>query len=276
VTEFDSVIPPGGAGKVTASIDSTKFKGPVTKSVTVTSNDPKNARVSLRLKADIMVPVDVRPRDRVYLSGKASALEPQELMIVAMNGQPFNILEVKKREDSLNVVITPAPESAEKRADGTVADKGKAKKGAVAGGYSAYKAVVSVSDKAKVGRLADVIQLVTDHPKAGTVEIRVNGKIDGNINVRPTALYFLGSTSAKPTTSQELRLTQRPEGGLKITKVSSDNPDFTAELSAVEEGMEYLIKVDRLASSTGRAQGKLLVSTNDPLQPTIEVPIVAR
>jgi len=36
VTEFDKVIPPGGVGKVTASLNTFPYKGPITQSVQVT------------------------------------------------------------------------------------------------------------------------------------------------------------------------------------------------------------------------------------------------
>jgi len=39
VTEFDKVIPTGGVEKVTASLDTTHYKGPISKGITVTTND---------------------------------------------------------------------------------------------------------------------------------------------------------------------------------------------------------------------------------------------
>lgn len=277
MAEFDSVIPPGGVGKVVASVDSTKFKGPVTKTVTVHANDPNNPRVSLRLKAEILVPIDVRPRDRVSFAGKPGALEPQEVFVVAMDGKPFNVKAIDKQNEAISVALEPAPDQAVPMADGTKPEAGKTPEGYVAGGYAAYKATVSVASTVAVGRLLDTVRLETDHPKAGSVDIRVLGNVTGNVVVRPSSLYFLGSPDEDGTRSSEVRLIKRPEGGLAVKSIRTDNPDFVASLAPVEEGKEYKVTVKHVGASTGTTiAAKLFVETNDPLQPTIEVKLVAR
>jgi hypothetical protein len=277
VAEFDSVVPPGGQGKVTASIDSAKFKGPISKSVTLYSNDPANERVLLRLSAEILVPIDVRPRDRIYVRGKADSLGPQELLLVAMDGEPFTIREVQKQSDALSLKVTPAPESALERADGKKAPKAKkAPKDALAGGHAAYQLVVTFAADAPPGNFSDRLRVMTDHPKMPTIDITVSGRLEGDVSIRPERLFFL-SRGGTSTTQQELNLAKRPAGGLAITKVTSTNPSFTANLRTVEEGFEYVVEVNRATDAVGQTgQAQLIIETNDPRQSRIEVPIVAR
>ena len=46
-----------------------RYRGPISKAVTVYSNDPNNARASLRLKGRILVPIEVRPSEHISMDG---------------------------------------------------------------------------------------------------------------------------------------------------------------------------------------------------------------
>src|ERR1051326_4297442 len=51
VADFDKVIKPGATGKVTAHVDTTAFAGPISKSVTLETNDPNTPTAQLTLHA---------------------------------------------------------------------------------------------------------------------------------------------------------------------------------------------------------------------------------
>ena len=271
------MIPPGGQGQVTASIDSTRFKGPISKSVTLYTNDPANERSVLTLKAQILVPIDVRPRDRVVLRGKPAEMQPTVLHLVAAEGNPFDILEVSKQREDVQVAIKPAPElepgADEKAKKGK---KAKPRKDAVASGHSAYEMTITIAPDAQPGRVAERIRLTTTHPKMANIDISVSGKIDGNITVMPERLFFLSKNGASAT-HQELKISKRPEGGLEIKKITSTDATFEAKLVPISEGKEYKVEVNRTAEGVGsQATAQLIIETNDPLQPKIEVPLLAR
>jgi hypothetical protein len=274
VTGFDPVIPPGGAGKVNVSIKTNRYRGTITKSVAVYSNDPKNKRASLRLKGTILVPIEVRPSDRVNISGKVGEIKPKELLLVSRDGEPFDILTMRKLSNRLEVALEPAPGSAEKRADGSKAPSRKPAKDAVAGGHAAYKATLSIAEDAPMGRLLDTVVLTTNHPKEPRLQIAVNGRVDGDLVVRPLALYFPVRGRGQPALQQELRLTRRPAGGLEVLGMESTHPDFVPSLHEVAEGLEYRIEVKRPEAKAGsRAEATLKIRTNVGL---VEVPISAR
>jgi hypothetical protein len=62
VASFDPEIAPGGQGKVTATVKTEKFNGPIEKSVTVTTSDPANPTVVLKVKAKVVEGKDAAPR----------------------------------------------------------------------------------------------------------------------------------------------------------------------------------------------------------------------
>lgn len=279
MAEFDSAIPPGGQGQVTASIDSTRFKNKISKSVTLFTNDPANERIILRMSAEIMVPVDVRPNDRIVVRGKPGELKAQELWLVSSTGETFDITKVEKRRDDLSISFEPAPELAVTPSDDVAKKneaKGKSDKGVAASGHSSYKMTVKIAPNARPGTMADRIRLTTTHEKMTTIDISVSGKLEGNITVRPERLFFL-SANGTSTQRQELRLTKRPEGGLEIKRITSTDSTFETKLVPVSEGKEYLIEVVRIEAAVGTpASARLMIETNDPMQPVIEVAITAR
>src|SRR5262245_42033764 len=59
VASFDEAIPPGKAGKVTAQLHTESYRGPVEKEIVVTSDDPENRTMALRLKATIVGSVEI-------------------------------------------------------------------------------------------------------------------------------------------------------------------------------------------------------------------------
>src|ERR1041385_2705191 len=61
VADFDKVIKPGETGKVTAHVDTTAFAGPISKSVTLETNDPNTPTAQLTLHAIVKPYVEAYP-----------------------------------------------------------------------------------------------------------------------------------------------------------------------------------------------------------------------
>jgi len=274
VAGFDPVILPGGEGKVTVSVSTTGFAGPVSKAVTVYSNDPKNSTAFLRLKGTIQVAVEVRPSESIDISGAAGAVAPREVLIVSRDGEPFDILSVDKRSPHLQVALAPAPEAAEPRADGSRAPARAAAGAAVAGGHAAYRLTLTVAGSAPIGPLADTIVLKTSQPKAPQIQIRVNGRINSDVAVRPMALRFQASATGEPTRKMEVVVSRRPAGGLEILGVESTSPDFVPTVQVVEKGLEYRIEVER-PEERARVRGEATLRVRTSLG-VVEVPMTAR
>jgi hypothetical protein len=274
VAGFDPVILPGGEGKVTVTVSTARYRGPVSKAITVYSNDPKNSRASLVIKGTILVPIEVRPSENIDVAGAAGAVEPREVLIVSRDGEPFDILSVGKRLDHLRVALAPAPEAAEARADGRRAPARRPAEGAVAGGHAAYRLTLTVAGDAPIGRLADVIVLATSHPKEPQLQIRVSGRISGDVVVRPQALYFQVLGPGEPVRKQEVHLVRRPAGGLEILGVESTSPDFVPSVHVVAEGLEYRIDVER-PEEKARVRGEATLRVHTSVG-VIEVPMSAR
>jgi hypothetical protein len=71
VASYDEAIPPGQAGKITATLKTEAARGPIEKSITVTSNDDSRGPVNLRLRAQVVGSVEFLPRAGLLLPAGA-------------------------------------------------------------------------------------------------------------------------------------------------------------------------------------------------------------
>src|SRR5512140_2601216 len=86
VTEFDKQIAPGKSGKITATVNTSNFSGPIQKTISVTTNDAKLANFQLTIKATVKSILNVEPS------------EYQQLGLV-FKGQPMEKVFTLKSED---------------------------------------------------------------------------------------------------------------------------------------------------------------------------------
>jgi hypothetical protein len=274
VAGFDPVILPGGEGKIAVTVQTDRYRGPVSKGVTIYSNDPDNARALVRVKGNILVPVEVLPRARAHFVGKVEEMKPQEFTIVARNGEPFDILKMANNSEYLDATVQPAPEEAKPRADGSKAPYRAPAAGADLGGYAAYKAVVKVVGSPPMGRFQGRITLTLNHPKEPRLDLNVTGRIDGGFAFHPQTLFFRARQGGEPMLKQEVRISRRPQGGLEILDVESTSPDFVPSVKVVAEGFEYRVVLTRPQATARKwGQGILRVRTNHGYA---EIPFSAR
>jgi len=269
VTEFDKVIPPGGVGKVTASLDTSHYKGPITKSVQVTTNDAARMGVTLTLKADVVSVIDVTPTDAPRLQGKVGELKPMELTVSAADGKPFDVLRVEA-DPILAASVKPIPGAPQPAA--TAGKKKPAQGAPLAAGSSRYLVTLTPTETVTVGRLLATVTLVTNHPKAERIPLSATLLVTGPLTVSPERLFVRSPTTAHV---QHVKVT-KPEGGepLKILGVESSDPDFTASATAVREGREYDVTVSYTGKpGRGVVKAQITVKTNEPRQSAIVIPI---
>ena len=68
MASFDEAILPGQAGKVTASIRTDGYSGPISKPIAVRTNDPARPALTLTLRATVVASVNFYPGRNLVLS----------------------------------------------------------------------------------------------------------------------------------------------------------------------------------------------------------------
>ncbi|MDB4663794.1 DUF1573 domain-containing protein [Verrucomicrobia bacterium] len=91
--EFSKSIEPGRSGIIPIKLSTTRFKGPLSKSVTVTSNDPKHPTSFLQIKGKVWMPVVVDPQVAAFPALKS--LTGEKTSIIKVTSQVETQMQIK-------------------------------------------------------------------------------------------------------------------------------------------------------------------------------------
>jgi hypothetical protein len=153
-------------GKVTASLDTSHYKGRVEKSIVVRTGDPGTNPVMLQLKADIVSLIDVTPSETPVVRTTVGAATPTEVTVATTDGKAFDILAVQA-DASVGVTVQPAPGA------GTAGRRVKrSHDGPLAAGSNRYLVTITPKPEVPVGESVANVTLTTNRPKAEKVPIR--------------------------------------------------------------------------------------------------------
>lgn len=196
MAHFDRAVPPGGEGKITLRVNLMGYEGPVSKTATVSCNDPRNQRALLTMKGTVKPLIAVRPNRYVQFQGPAERLAPAAVELVA-NPQTF---QVQKTEDNLQGKVSYKLETIE---------EGKH-----------YRLLIT--NESKEGNYAGFIKVLTDHPGKPELIIRVNGRIEGTIAVKPSAVVVGKPAAQQPVRPGKVVVVNNRGESFQITRLSYD------------------------------------------------------
>jgi hypothetical protein len=252
IAHADDTIAPGATGTVTATVDTVNYRGPIAKSVRIASDDPANGSIGLTIKAQIVPALAITPTDSPLLRGAAAELKPVELVLAANDGQPFDVLRADA-DPVLTVHVTPDPAATPPK--------------------TRYLIAIAVRPDAHAGRSGPIVTLVTSHPHAPPLTLRVNLDVTPAVAVEPKGVLLRASS---PDEVQHVRIT-KASGPLAITGVEPSDPGLVATITPVTPDHVYdLVVRYGGAPPHGLTRSKVTVRTDDPGQPAIVVSVTVR
>ena len=262
VAEFTKVVKAGESGTVDATIDTKRFRGPISKTITVTSNDPVNAKVHLQAKATVKPFVDMLPSQHVFLRADRGEAATKTVTLVSFEDDLDLKIETIESSDPLITVTSASIE------EGMTDDAGDPVEGD-------FALTVTLSETAPVGRVSGTVDVFTNSTKVEKLTIQVRGNVRGLVQVRPSRI-FLGNLpeNVEEPIKKTIRVTHRRGGGLEIQKVESSFDGITTEVNPVDDGaaFEVLLTIDG-ELPRGTLDEQVTIFTNDADEPEIEVRI---
>lgn len=262
VADFDREIPPGKTGTVRATLDTSEFSGPISKSILIMTNDPENPTVTAVIKTVVHPYVEVLPRALVRFN--AIQHEPMVQKVVVVSGDDDKSFEVTGVESSvpfLKATVRPLG------ADELLAGKSSRQ----------FEIALSMTEDAPVGPVNAVLDVHTNHPKAKNIPVKVYGVIRSLLHVTPSQVQF-GSVEAKKRPGRNLIVVNNRTGGVKVavTEASVNDPAFAAEVTTIEEGRRYQVTITIKPDATpGTRNAVLTLETTDTEFPELKVPVRA-
>jgi hypothetical protein len=257
VATFDASIAPGASGKVRVELDPVALLGPVSKIVTLFTNDPAAPEVRLTLKAAVKPALAMKPGYVRYLYVQKEQTGVVTQTVWATDGADFRIVAVKSPYSFVKTSFWEAkPE--ERLPD----HPGKQ-----------WKISTTIEPDAPVGPLAKMVEITTDHPRQKDLELPVSGFVRPIIAVTPPD-GDLGTRKRGEPFNGTLKVQNFATEPIAVTEVTSDIKGLGVKFETVTEGRVYRVQVILAPDiPIGPFSGKIQIKTASPKIPVIDVPL---
>ena len=242
-------IPPGGEGKIDATLRTGARGGKTTKTITVTTNDPDQRTTQLKLSAEVQVALALEPYLINFGRFKKGEAPVRYVSVIGDDKDSAKIISAEAKQKSLKVELNP--KGFENNKDNRIK--------------------ISVLPDMKVGQFRDVIAVTTDHKANKNMNISVFGEVIGDIVVTPRSFSF-GFFERGKAPEKIVTLKANLPATFKVLKAESTAPEVTVENVTVKEGAEYQIKA-RIKDTFDKdsLRGNIVITTDNKEQPTIEI-----
>jgi hypothetical protein len=242
-----STIGPGETSEIATSLDTTSEHGPTTRTITVATNDPKAQSIVLTLKGDIRQPVDAEPAEVAFGVVKHGTEAVRQVTIIPLVHDPnFKVESASNENRDIKVALAPRPQG---------------EQGAIL--------TVTLLKTMPAGGFADMVKVTTSREP---INVSVFGEVQGDLALKPVQVSF-GVVEHRQPAQQYARLVNTGPRPIKVISVASTNRNVAATVQPITPGREYKITLQLQPNSPdGALRGMLAIKTDDPNQPTINLP----
>ena len=119
----------GKSGQIEAKIKTDSFSGPIKKTITVATNDPRNLSVELSIKAIVEPEIAVSDSAVFFENIAAGKAAVREVILTIPESKPIKILSVASKDPSVDVRVESIPGSNGKKMRLSATQKADAKPG---------------------------------------------------------------------------------------------------------------------------------------------------
>jgi opacity protein-like surface antigen len=250
-------LKPGEKGELMFTVNLGAAKGSLEKHINVPSNDPQSPNINLGIKVTVQQVFDVNPT---------------QVMIGDVHlGEKTNVTVQVHRNDGKKLSITKTE---------VAGDFAKARVEAGENEQSA-KVLIDVAGQGAPRRFTDQVKLFVDGADQPSVTIFLTGRLAGDVNVTPEALYWgvqdpekwPGSYPEGMTTRKISITAGQNVKALELTNLTSSLKEVTLELVAGEKGKSYTLVAKLAESPKESTRGTISFDTNLPTQPKVVLPV---
>ena len=254
VADFDKSIAPGADGKIHAIVHTTAYRGQIVKTLDVSTNDPAQPNVVLHMRANITSVIEILPADLPTLELKLGQPTSVDL---ELRVHPGSAVDVTGVDASANYVKTDLTGPVE-----------------LPGGGKSYKVHVTVQKDAPQGRTVFAVSARTTSTREP--ELSVTMICDKGILSIPESLFFGSISPRTPLPQTQAFTVLKHDGTFHVTKIDTTDPALQVVQQSALDGKQYQFLVTyRGGWPLGAMRGRITLTTDDPDQPHIEIPVMA-
>lgn len=243
-------LKPGEKTKINVSLKTLTNQGPLSKPVTVATNDPITPSFVLTISGKVTQPF--RPAVTELNFGslrKGEAVEPKSFEILTNGTQSITDIKVDNEQVKASFEQLPAAENRQ-----------------------GYKITVRIDGPLPVGQLRALMSVGTTVASQKLITIPVLALIDGEIAVKPRTFNF-GKIKKGDTTTKTVEIEKAGAADLKIESITvKPEGAFTAKLETVTEGKSYKIVLGVAPEAKAEySRGTVMIKTNCPGETDLQV-----
>jgi hypothetical protein len=264
-------VPPGKEGKIELAVEHTDgYAGEVSKSASVSTNDPRQPNFSLILRArfkfeapptaPVVAPLNpnpvfmVEPGERWITSSLTGSSSSNTLYLFNAGNALIHAKSVNPGGGSFTATLQPIQDG--KR----------------------YQLNVTSNPALKPGHYLQTLKVLTDSAAQPEVNIELDLTVFPKVFASPNEIRMPPlplTPDVAAVTWPTIYIRKVREQGLKIKSYSTTLPFLKLELSTETEGQVYKIQIslDTTKIKPGQYSGKIRVETNDADVPVLEVPL---
>jgi len=269
VADYDKVIKPGMSGKVRAHVDTTAFTGPISKPVTIQTNDPNTPTSQLTIHAVVKPYVEAYPAGFVRYIMIQGDVQTQSIKLYSEEDEPFKIVSIEI-PDAIKEYVKVTSKLIEEPTE--LVQGGKQ-------GQAQYKLDITLGGPtSQVGPLSEKIKIVTNSKNQPEYSISVTGVVRPSISVSQSLVNFGEVAPADAEASRSVVVKSNDKAAaatFQVTRVESSIPKvITAEMAKTDRPGEYEVRL-RVAKDAkpGDLDGSVTIYTSDKINPVVTLPI---
>lgn len=259
IGKFDKVIKPGQEGKITLTIDTKAFSGPISKTAVVLTNDPAKSQFSLSLSAYVKPYVEVVPWGFFRIQGLVGE-EATSFLILGSDEPNFKPVKIEVPQSYLSTTMVPATEK--ERVEG----KGKTQ----------WKVTLKADKTAPAGIPSGEVKVTTGIAKQPELIIKVSGIINESVGVLPSQVTFGTFDPKNGGITREIDVVNRnpKNGAFKVTSAESGVPGVVTEVKSSDNTkVKVVVSIDPKVIKKGPFDNWITIRTNDAVKSEIKVPL---
>ncbi len=246
----------GEIGIITATFNPRNYKRAVTKTVTITSNDPLKRRVILALKAYVIIPIVVNNSNLNFGEVRVGNSKSMTIKIQSGTVKKFNIKNVNIPPALPFIGYTSKKEEGEGRTSYALTFTAKP----ISGNYKSFSGIIKIN---------------TDSNEAPVLRLTTRGIVLGPIDFYPRT----ASLAAKKGNyyNYSISFSSNQKFMIKSAQLNINNPNLlkTKIISLVKEH-SYIVSLYSDHPINRNSRGNLIVTTNKREQSTITIPVNIR
>ena len=252
-------IPPGGRGTIKATYHTAGRPGQATKIITVTSNDPKNPSLQIKLMMNVVREVEVQPGNVYMYNVKKGEARTGTVQILGKPGAKFKVLSAESTSHVVSVAMTPL----------TIVNGKEQRFGAAI--------TVTLPVTLGIGPFADSIKVKTTSRKKPDLDVPVSGEVVGRVQYNPKQISFQPRQNGQDG-AVTIQLTVNDPKGFAIRQVTSQKhlarPHIqrTTGLDGIEQYQLVVTAVKHLSKDSD-GKDEVDIYTNDADMGKIAIPV---